>query len=96
VDSTEDPRLLDAVQLTSEKVKPNVKVDGHPGWQIQAKLGNKTSDLILVPIYDRVVEFIFDPSEPANIQYVNAVNQILRSVHFDHAPPPLPKATSTP
>lgn len=96
VDSVEDPRLLEDVQATNARVKPNIKVDGHPGWQIRAKIGQETSDLFLVPVYDRVVEFIFHPSDYANPQYVNLVNQILRSVHFDHAPPPLPKATTAP
>ncbi|GEM_PF-1425695 len=96
VDSLEDPRLLEDVQATSQRVKPNITVDGHPGWQIRAKLGNETSDLFLVPIYDRVVEFVFHPADYSSSQYMNVINQILRSVHFDHAPAAVPKASSPP
>jgi membrane associated rhomboid family serine protease len=96
VDSLEDPRLLEDVQKTSEQVQPNIKVDGHPGWQIRAKIGSETSDLFLVPIYGRVEEFLFHPSDYANTQYVNTVNQILRSVHFDHEPQPAPQPVPQP
>ncbi len=90
-DSVEDPRLLDEVRATSQQIQPNIKVDGHPGWQIRAKIDNEMSDVFFVPIYGRVIELVFHPSDYANIKYVNLLEQIIHSVHFDHAPADAPK-----
>ena len=89
VDSEDDPRLLDAADLARAQAKPNILVDGHPGWQIRGRIGKATTDLYLIPVYNRVVEFIFLSADPTSSAYGNVVNQILRSVHFDHAPAPV-------
>ncbi len=95
-DSGEDPQLPEEVRAVSERAKPNVTVDGHAGWQVQASLGNDRSDLFLVPVYDRVVAFMFQPPTTPKPRYVNSINQILRSVHFDHAPAPLAAPPNSP
>ncbi|MCW3055133.1 MAG: hypothetical protein JWN14_4303 [Chthonomonadales bacterium] len=86
LDSSEDARLLAEAQATSERVKPNINVDGHPAWQIRAQIGGETSDVFLIPIYGRIVELIFHPSDYANLRYVTVLSQILGSIHFEHAP----------
>jgi rhomboid protease GluP len=85
-DSTQDPTLLQEVQMTREKAKPNITIDGHPAWQVRFTKGGETSDLFLIPVYDRVVQLIFSPSDYANSRYVDTVKQIITSIHFDHAP----------
>lgn len=88
MDSTENPRLLSNVEATRQRIRPNIKIDGYPGWQIRVKDGAETSDLFVVPVYDRVVELIFQPSDYANRRYVDIVDEIIRNIHFDHAPQP--------
>lgn len=94
VDSLEDPQLPEEVQAVRQRAQPNINVDGRPGWQVQATVGNDKNDFFLVPVYDRVIAFIFQPPALPKPRYVNAINQILRSVHFDHAPLPAPPPNS--
>ncbi len=96
LDNSEDPQLPEELHAVSGQAKPNLSVDGHPAWHIQAKIGAGTSDLYLVSVYDRVVAFIFQPPATPSRQYTNAVSQILRSVRFNHAPAPLPPAPVAP
>lgn len=96
MDSTEDPQLIADVQATAQKAKPNIEMGGRPGWKIHVKINNSTSDLFVVPVYNRVVALLFTPGDDTGGPTTPLINQIVHSVHFDHVPVSNPQPPASP